>query len=137
MKKLFFFILVIVPAVLFAAGLRIDFKVLMDRLQNKQDPNIEAIRKMGIDPAEVDFQSKPWWTFKDEDNLLKWLPLEDLIKKLKGESDDAAQVMRKKLGSDEGLTTQTQVMMAQARATEAQVRANQAAMEQRIREVEQ
>lgn len=61
--------LVVIAGLAFAAGLRIDLKVLQEKLQNKPDQNVAALLKMGINPDEVGYQSKPWWTFRSEDGL--------------------------------------------------------------------
>lgn len=64
-------LVVFVPAAAFAMGLRIDLKALADKLLRKPDPNVEALLKMGIDPARAGFKEKPWWTFDPEDNLFR------------------------------------------------------------------
>ena len=64
-------ILALALSLAFAAGLRIDFKLLAEKLQNKPDPNVEAFLKMGIDPRQAGYKGKPWWTFRSEDSVFK------------------------------------------------------------------
>jgi hypothetical protein len=74
MKKLFFLLFLIIAlgvAGLFAAGLRVDLEELQAQIENKPDPNAQALLKMGIDPAEVGLKRKPWWTFDPKKNLFR------------------------------------------------------------------
>lgn len=131
MKKWFLLAIILIPSAVFAAGLRIDLRVLGEKLQRKPDYNAEALVKMGIDPSKIDFKGKPWWTFKDEDSLLKrffgWNPM----KQISDESWKTSQVMKKNLGG--GLT---EGLEAQAQAAAAQARLNQQRIEQQVREME-
>jgi hypothetical protein len=70
-KWFFAFFLILALALAFTAGLRIDPEVLAEKLHMKPDPNVETLRKMGIDPGQIGFKSKPWCTFRSEDNLFK------------------------------------------------------------------
>jgi hypothetical protein len=128
MKKWFLLAIPLVPAAVFAAGLRIDFQALGEKLQNKSDHNAESLLKMGIDPAQIDFKGKPWWTFKSEDNLFRhgfsWNP----VKKMSDESWKTSQTLKKQLSFSEGLETQ-------AREAAARAKLNQQRAEQQMREM--
>lgn len=129
MKKWLLLVVALIPAAVFAAGLRIDFQVLGEKLQNKPDPNAESLAKMGIDPSQIDFKGKPWWTFKPEDNLFRrgfsWNP----VKQMSDESWKTSQVLKKQLSFSEGLE-------AQAREAAARAKLNQQRVEQQMREME-
>lgn len=115
----------LIPALAYAAGLRIDFKILSDKIQHKTDPNAEALLKMGIDPGQIEFRSKPWWTFKPEDSLFRNFKKWDPIKKMSDESWEASQVMKQKLGpsiQEQAMAAQAQAMAAQTQARLAQQR---------------
>ncbi len=129
MKKWFLLALVLIPAIVFAAGLRIDFKVLGEKLQKKPDHNAQALLKMGIDPTQLDFKGKPWWTFNPEDNLFGRLSKFNPVKQMSDESWETSQAMKKKLGP-----SPEEMMQAQAQAMAVQARLNQQMMEQRMQE---
>lgn len=124
--------LILIPALVFAAGLRIDFKVLMDRLQNKPDPNIQALMKIGIDPVKIGFKGKSWWTFNPEDNLFKRILAWNPIKQLSDETQKTTEELKKKLGP-----SPAEVLASQAQAAAAQARLYQQRAEQRMREMQQ
>ena len=121
--------LVLIVGLVFAAGLRIDTKVLAEKFQKTPDHNVEALLKMGIDPDQISYKGKPWWTFKPEDNLFKKINFSkwDPIEKMSDESWEASQTMKKNL-SPAG------AMQSQAQAMAAQVRLNQQRLEQKMRE---
>ncbi|MFH1800608.1 MAG: hypothetical protein ABH891_07185 [Candidatus Omnitrophota bacterium] len=131
MKKWFLLALVLIPALVFAAGLRIDFKVLWDKLQKNPDHNAQALMKMGIDPGQIDFKGKPWWTLNPEDNLFKRIPGWNPVKQMSDESWETSQAIKKKLGPTLG-----EEMQAQAQAAAAQARLIQQKMEQSMREAQ-
>jgi hypothetical protein len=133
MKKwIFALILILIPALLFAAGLRIDFKVLGDRLQKKPDHNAEALRKMGIDPGQIDFKGKSWWTFNPEDNLFKRAPRWNPMKQISDDAQKTTQELKKELGPSPG-----EVLASQAQAAAAQTRLYQQRAEQIMQEAQQ
>jgi hypothetical protein len=121
--------LVLILALVFAAGLRIDFKVLAEKFQKKHDPNVETLLKLGIDPNRISFKGKPWWTFRSEDNLFrrtsKWNP----VKQLSDEVWKTSQAMKKAWGPGPA-------EIAESLATEgaAQARRNQLRAEAGLRE---
>ncbi|MFH0985686.1 MAG: hypothetical protein V1882_09160 [Candidatus Omnitrophota bacterium] len=131
MKKRFLLAIILIPAAVFAAGLRIDLQVLGEKLQKKPDHNVETLAKMGIDPGQIDFKGKPWWTFKDEDSLFKRLFGWNPVKQMSDESWEASQTIKKSLGGGfaEGL-------QAQADAAATQARLNQQRIQQQVREME-
>jgi len=118
-----FLLLILMVAVAFAAGLRIDLDVLADKLQKKHDRNVDTFIKLGIDPSQIDYKSKPWWTFKDEDSVIEKLRLQgwDPVKKI---SDllETGEELKKKLGPGPGEIAESQAREAAMRAHLAQQR---------------
>lgn len=139
MKKWFFVLVLVAGAVPFAAGLRIDFKVLADKLQKKSDYNVQSLVKMGIDPNEVGLQEKPWWTFKPEDNLFKRITLPKKIDLgpmdiIKAGIEDPLQTLKEtkqKLGPD-----LQQSVMNREQALYDQARLKKQEIDKRMRETE-
>ena len=118
-----FLALVLVLALVFSAGLRIDFKVLEEKLHMKPDPNVEALRKMGIDPNQIGFKSKPWWTFRSEDNLFKRIPKWNPVKQMGDEVWKTSQAMKKTLGPGPAEVAESLATEGAAQARRNQLRA--------------
>lgn len=127
-----FLALVLILGLVFAAGLRIDFKVLGEKLQKKPDHNIEALLKMGIDPRQVGYKGKPWWTFNAGDNLFKQILKWDLVKQMSDEVWETSQKMKKARGPSPAEIVGSQAMHAAAQARLYQQRA-----EARLRDAQQ
>jgi hypothetical protein len=87
--------------------------------------------KMGIDPGQIDFKGKPWWTFNPKDNLFRQIKGWNPVKQMADESWETSRAMEKKLGG--GFAED---LRAQAQAAAAQARLNQQRIEQRMREVQ-
>lgn len=113
-------VFVLIAALAFAAGLRIDFQVLDRMINQKTDPAVEELMKMGVDPGQVPIKQKSWWTFKTEDNLFRHLTGWNPVKQLSDQTWEATQTMKAKLGP-----SQAEVMQSQAQAMQAQMRERQ------------
>ena len=111
-------ILILILALPFALGLRIDFKALNEHLHKKPDPNAAVLQKMGLDPKEYGKKEKPWWTFNLKDNIFSHLKKWDPIQKMSDDSWRASQQLRKNLGPspqelmDHALAEQGRIMKA-------------------------
>jgi len=121
-----FLALGVLAGLVFAAGLRIDLKALQAKLQNKPDQNIASLLKMGIDPAEVGYQSKSWWTFRSEDSLFGRFHMNVSFggrSKTMFDTLNKARELKKKLGASPGEIAEDQARQASAQARLAQARA--------------
>lgn len=113
------FTLILIPALLYAAGLRIDFEVLSQKFNKKADPNAEAMRQMGIDPSEFAKSLEPWWTFKKKDNLFAKLKKWDPVAQMSSESWTASEAIRANLKTDsEGPADEARAMAARIKLRE-------------------
>ena len=118
-------VLVLTLAVVFAAGLRINPEVLADKLQKKSDPNVETLRNLGIDPGQIGFKSKPWWTFRPEDNLFRRIDLTSWIGQefMEGILRKVPQKMKKGWGPNPAEIAESLATEGAAQARRSQLRA--------------
>ena len=136
MKKWFLLAFVLIPALPFAAGLRIDFEILAEKLQKKPDHNAEALRKMGIDPGQVDFKGKPWWTFRPEDSLIKRISGWNPVKQMSDETWASSRKIKNELVKKQYGIDLEETLKEQARDAAAKAEFRKQLTEQRMEEAQ-